>query len=67
MVEEGEMPLPSYLIVHRNARLTPDQKDLLLVAAVGGLSSSVSLFTSTAFCLLDPDVSLVIADNSVRH
>lgn len=30
MVEEGEMPLPSYLIVHRNARLTPDQKDLLL-------------------------------------
>jgi hypothetical protein len=30
MVEAGEMPLPSYLILHRDARLTPEQSDVLL-------------------------------------
>ncbi len=30
MVEADEMPLPSYLILHRDARLTPEQKDVLL-------------------------------------
>jgi hypothetical protein len=35
MVEEDEMPLPSYLILHRDARLTPDQKELLLRWAEG--------------------------------
>ena len=30
VVESDEMPLPSYLTLHGEARLTPDQKNLLL-------------------------------------
>ena len=31
MVEEGEMPLKSYLIVHDEAKLTTEQKNELVV------------------------------------
>jgi hypothetical protein len=30
MIEEGEMPLPSYLIVHSEAKLTTEQKNELI-------------------------------------
>jgi len=33
MVGEDEMPLPSYLIVHRNANLTPEQKSEIVAWA----------------------------------
>ncbi|NJN42392.1 MAG: heme-binding domain-containing protein [Flammeovirgaceae bacterium] len=36
MVGDDEMPLPSYLIVHRNAKLTPEQKQGI-VAWAGSL------------------------------
>ena len=36
MVEEDEMPLPSYLIVHGGARLNDSQKKLLIEWAKNG-------------------------------
>lgn len=29
-IKDGEMPLPSYTLIHRNARLTQEQKDLII-------------------------------------
>ncbi|MGB9672838.1 MAG: heme-binding domain-containing protein [Anaerolineales bacterium] len=39
LVKSGEMPLPQYLLMHPNARLTPQEKDAFikgLIATFGG-------------------------------
>jgi hypothetical protein len=42
-VEKGEMPLSSYLIIHRDAKLSPEQKKLVMDWAA---SSAASLTTA---------------------
>lgn len=37
IIQEGEMPPPQYLVIHKNARLTADEKSLL----IQGLQDSV--------------------------
>lgn len=45
-VEEGEMPLPSYTLIHKDAKLT-EQEKLLLVTWAKSLSQKISLEEQT--------------------